>query len=399
MEVKTAKLALEDGTILTGRAFGSPGTRQGEVVFTTGMTGYQEILTDPSYAGQIVTMTYPLIGNYGINLEDLESAKPAVAGFVVKELSHRRSNFRSTADLNDWLAEHGVIGIEGIDTRALTRKLRVQGAMNGCLSSEILDDVELVRMARSAPKMTGLNLVDAVAPQQTYAWDEGYNSTFSIEPRGRQPRCNVVAIDCGAKRNILRNLVEAGCRVTVVPPSWSAEQIRELKPDGVFVSNGPGDPGAVVQTTNMLRELVGTVPIFGICLGHQLLGLAVGGDRYKLKFGHRGSNQPVMNLATGRVEITSQNHGFVVDEESIRKVGCLPTHVNLNDRTLEGFSAPDRCMFAVQYHPEASPGPHDATYLFDLFSKMIETGHSPTAEEMDEAQRRVEAEVQKLAGA
>ncbi len=398
MEAKTAKLALEDGTILTGRAFGATGTRQGEVVFTTGMTGYQEILTDPSYAGQIVTMTYPLIGNYGVNLEDLESAKPAVAGFVVKELSHRRSNFRATADLGEWLTGHDVVGIEGIDTRALTRKLRVDGAMNGCLSSEILDDFELLRMARSAPKMLGLNLVDAVAPSESYPWADGYNSPFSIDPRGRSAECNVVAIDCGAKHNILRNLVEAGCKVTVVPPSWSAEQIRELRPDGVFVSNGPGDPGAVVQTTATLRDLVGTVPIFGICLGHQLLGLALGGERFKLKFGHRGANQPVMNLATGRVEITSQNHGFAIDAESIRKVGCEPTHVNLNDRTLEGFAAPDRCLFAVQYHPEASPGPHDATYLFDLFRNMIQTGHSPTAEEMDEAQRRVEAEVQKLAG-
>ncbi len=396
MDAKVAKLALEDGTILTGHVFGSTGTRQGEVVFTTSITGYQEIHTDPSYAGQMVTMTYPLIGNYGINLEDLESTRPSVAGFIVRELSHRTSNFRATGCLSDWLAQYGIVGIEGLDTRALTRKLRVQGAMNGCLSSEILDDVELVQMARSCPKMLGLNLVDAVAPKESYVWVDGFNSKFSIDSRNRPARFNVVAIDCGAKHNILRNLVETGCRVTVVPPSWTADQIRELKPDGIFVSNGPGDPGAVVHTTSVLRELVGKIPIFGICLGHQLLGLAVGGERFKLKFGHRGANQPVMSLKTGRVEITSQNHGFAIIEESIQKVGCVATHVNLNDKTLEGFTAPDRCMYAVQYHPEASPGPHDATYLFDLFTKMMETGHSPTAEEMDEAQRRVEAEIQKL---
>ncbi len=398
MDTKIAKLALEDGTILTGRAFGSTGTRQGEVVFTTSMTGYQEILTDPSYAGQVVTMTYPLIGNYGINLEDLESAGPSVAGFVVKELSHRTSNFRSSGHLSDWLAQYNIVGIQGLDTRALTRKLRVQGAMNGCLSSEVLDDVELVKMARACPKMAGLNLVDRVAPKAMYSWVDGYNSKFSIGARNRKPSCNVVAIDCGAKHNILRNLVETGCKVTVVPPTWSAEQIRELKPDGVFVSNGPGDPAAVTHMHEVLRNLIGQIPIFGICLGHQMLGLAIGATTFKLKFGHRGGNQPVMNLKTGRVEITSQNHGFAVDVESLKKTGCVPTHINLNDKTLEGFTAPDRCMFAVQYHPEASPGPHDATYLFDLFSKMIETGHSPTAEEMDEAQRRVGAEVQKLAG-
>ena len=397
MDAKIAKLALEDGTILTGHVFGSTGTRQGEVVFTTSITGYQEILTDPSYTGQIVTMTYPLIGNYGINLEDLESARPSVAGFIVKELSHRTSNFRATGCLSDWLNQYDIVGIEGLDTRALTRKLRVQGAMNGCLSSEVLDDVELVKMARSCPKMLGLNLVDAVAPKDSFTWSEGYNSKFSIDARKRPARFNVVAIDCGAKHSILRNLVETGCRVTVVPPSWTADQIRELKPDGIFVSNGPGDPGAVVHTTGVLRELVGKIPIFGICLGHQLLGLAVGGERFKLKFGHRGANQPVMNVKTGRVEITSQNHGFAIIEESIEKVGCVATHVNLNDKTLEGFTAPDRCMYAVQYHPEASPGPHDATYLFDLFTKMMTTGHSPTAEEMDEAQRHVEAEIQKLA--
>lgn len=395
MDARVAKLALEDGTILTGRVFGSAGTRQGEVVFTTCMTGYQEILTDPSYTGQIVTITYPLVGNYGINLEDLESTKPSVAGFVVKELSHRTSNFRSSGHLSDWLASYGIVGIEGIDTRALTRKLRVQGAMNGCLSSEVLDDVELVRLARSCPKMLGLNLVDAVAPTAPYTWSDGFTSKFAVEPRNRPVRFNVVAIDCGAKQNILRNLVEIGCRVTVVPPSWTAEQIRELKPDGVFVSNGPGDPGAVVHTISVLRELVGKIPIFGICLGHQLLGLAVGGERFKLKFGHRGANQPVLNVKTGRVEITSQNHGFAIIPETIEKVGCAVTHVNLNDRTLEGFTAPDRCMFAVQYHPEASPGPHDATYLFDCFERMMQTGHSPTAEEMDEAQRRVEGEIQK----
>jgi len=394
MAQKLAKLALEDGTVLTGWAFGTSGTRQGEVVFTTSMTGYQEILTDPSYAGQIITMTYPLIGNYGINLEDLESAKPACAGFVVKELAHRASNFRATGNLGDWLTSHGVVGIQGVDTRALTRKLRVKGAMNGCLSSEILDDIELVKMARNAPKMLGLNLVDAVAPETACTWEEGFRSDFAQDRRTGNCRYHVVAIDCGAKHNILRNLVESGCKATVVPPSWTAEQILERKPDGLFVSNGPGDPAAVVHTISVLKNLLGRIPIFGICLGHQMLGLAAGGERFKLKFGHRGANQPVMNLATGRVEITSQNHGFAIIRETIEKVGCKPTHINLNDRTLEGFTAPDRCMFAVQYHPEASPGPHDATYLFDCFTKMIETGRSPTAEDMAEAQRKLETALQ-----
>lgn len=395
MAANTAKLALEDGTVLTGRLFGASGTRLGEVVFTTSMTGYQEILTDPSYAGQIITMTYPLIGNYGINLEDLESTKPACAGFIVKEMAHRESNFRSSGHLNDWLASHNVVGIEGVDTRALTRKLRVQGAMNGCLSSEILDDIELVKAARSAPRMTGLNLVDVVAPQEACTWQDGFCTPFAQDHRNNgHSRYHVVAIDCGAKHNILRNLVEFGCRATVVPPSWTAEQIRELKPDGLFVSNGPGDPAAVTHTISVLRSLIGNLPIFGICLGHQMLGLAAGATTYKLKFGHRGANQPVMNLATGRVEITSQNHGFAVDVEALKKTGCQPTHVNLNDKTLEGFTAPDRCMFAVQYHPEASPGPHDATYLFDCFTRMIETGRSPTAEDMAEAQRKLEMAIQ-----
>lgn len=384
-----AKLALEDGTVFTGTAFGAAGTKAGEVVFNTSMTGYQEIITDPSYAGQIVTMTYPLIGNYGVTDEDLESRRPQVEGFVVKELSPIVSNFRAAGGLSEYLARWNVVAIDGIDTRALVRKLRVDGVMRGVLSTDQLDDEALVTQACEIPSMAGSDLVQVVKPDAAYDWAEGYGSTFSLAPRGREAKFHVVAIDCGAKQNILRNLVEVGCRVTVLPPDVSAEQVLAGDPDGIFFSNGPGDPEAVKYAIELARGLIGQKPIFGICLGCQILGLGLGASTFKLKFGHRGGNQPVMNMPTGRVEITSQNHGFAVEPKSLEKVGGQMSHVNLNDETLEGFIHTELPIFAVQYHPEASPGPHDATYLFDCFVEEMETGRPPTAESMAEAQDRL----------
>jgi carbamoyl-phosphate synthase small subunit len=356
-------------------------------VFNTSMTGYQEILTDPSYSGQIVTMTYPLIGNYGVTDEDTESACPQVEGFIVKELSPIVSNFRASGSLADYLTHWGVVAIEGIDTRALTRRLRVAGVMRGVIASgDNLDDAELVRRAAAIPSMAGADLVQVVKPDEAYNWSHGFQSPFAIAPRGRPAKFHVVAIDCGIKQNILRNLVEAGCRVTVLPPDTPADKILAGRPDGLFLSNGPGDPEPVTYTIDMLRAVMGKLPIFGICLGCQLLGLALGAKTYKLKFGHRGANQPVLNTTTGRVEITSQNHGFAVDEDSLVKAGGLVTHVNLNDKTVEGFVHGTLPIFAVQYHPEASPGPHDAAYLFDCFVREMETGKPPTPEEMAAAQ-------------
>ncbi len=387
------KLALEDGTVLTGRHFGAPGTRDGEVVFNTSMAGYQEILTDPSYCGQIVTMTYPLIGNYGVTEEDTESVRPQVEAFVVKELARRHSNFRASQSLGEYLAEHDIIGLAGVDTRAITRKLRIQGALKGVVSSEILDDEELVRRAVDSPGLVGRDLVKQVGPEAGYDWDRGFESAFAAASRRHQggPGLHVVAIDCGVKRNILRNLVDCGCRVTVVPADSSAEQIRSLNPDGLFVSNGPGDPEPVTYTIETLERLIpDRIPTFGICLGMELLGLALGGRIFKLKFGHRGGNQPVQNLATERVEITAQNHGFAVDIDSLDPDAVELTHINLNDKTLEGIAHRELPMFAVQYHPEASPGPHDASYLFDCFIDMMKTRRPPTAEQMAEAQKRLE---------
>jgi carbamoyl-phosphate synthase small subunit len=389
---KPCKLALEDGLLLTGTSFGAAGSAQGEVVFNTSMTGYQEVLTDPSYAGQIVTMTCPLIGNYGVNAEDVESrdGKVQVAGFVVKELSPVVSSFRASRSLGDYLAEAGVCGIAGVDTRALTRHIRTAGAMNGVLSSDVLDEAELVRRARALPPMKGADLVRLVTPREPYAWRCGYESPFAQAHRHHGERIfRVVAIDCGAKMNILRNLVECGCDVTVVPATAAAAEVLERRPEGVFVSNGPGDPEAVTYTIETLKRLIGLVPIFGICLGHQLLAWALGGRTYKLKFGHRGCNQPVRNEATGKVEITSQNHGFAADARSLAATGATITHVNLNDRTVEGFTHTDQALFSVQYHPEASPGPHDATYLFDCFRDMMATGRAPTAEQMHAAQQKL----------
>ena len=390
MPAGICKLALEDGTIFTGQSFGADGTREGEVCFNTSMAGYQEILTDPSYAGQIVTMTYPEIGNYGVTEEDVESTGPKVEAFVIKELARRRSNFRATESLEDYLHRYNIPGIEGIDTRAITRKLRIQGAMKGAISTEILDDAELVARARGWVGLVGQDMVKAVAPTKPVDWSAGFESDFAMDHRLKRGEFDVVAIDCGMKHNILRNLVEVGSRVHVVPPNTSAKAVLERKPTGVFVSNGPGDPAAVSYAIDLLKGLVGKVPIFGICLGHQLLSLALGATTYKLKFGHRGGNQPVINLATRRVEITAQNHGFAVDVDSLKKVGGLPTHENLNDQTLEGFSHRDLPIFSVQYHPEASPGPHDATYLFDCFADMMLSGKAPTAEQMADAQARLE---------
>ena len=396
---KTCKLALEDGLVFTGQAFGAEGTTEGEVVFNTGMSGYQEVLTDPSYTGQIVTMTYPLIGNYGVNDEDVESytRRVQVAGFVVKELSPVVSNFRADRSLEQYLADAGIPGITDVDTRALTRHIRVAGAMNGVMSTEILDDAELVKRAAALPSMAGQDLVKVVVPEAGYDWPEGYVSEFAQRHRDHGEKVyDVVAIDCGAKINILRNLTEAGCRVAVVPATASAAEILDRKPDGVFVSNGPGDPAAVTYTIETLRGIVGKVPTFGICLGHQMLALALGAETYKLKFGHRGCNQPVRNEATGKVEITSQNHGFAAEDKSLAGTGATITHVNLNDATVEGFTHADRAMFSVQYHPEASPGPHDATYLFDCFRDMMETGAAPTAEQMHAAQEKLAKAGQKI---
>jgi carbamoyl-phosphate synthase small subunit len=385
MQAPPAKLALEDGTVYTGRAFGAPGETFGEVVFNTSMTGYQEVLTDPSYKGQVVAMTYPLIGNYGTNPEDTESKHPQVEGFVVRELARTPSNFRSRSSLDAYLAEHRVIGLEGIDTRALVRRLRVRGTMTGVLSTTDLDDASLVARARSSPNIVGRDLVREVMPERAFGWQEGFVSplaTYLPLPAGaealegnrpappRPARYHVVALDYGMKWNILRCLTQVGCRVTVLPGAATAEQVLAYQPDGVFLSNGPGDPAPLGYAVETIRNLAGKKPIFGICLGHQLLGLALGGETFKLKFGHRGANQPVLNKVTDRVEITTQNHGFAVRADNL-PADLEPTHVNLNDGTLEGMRHRRWPIFSVQYHPEASAGPHDSTYLFEEFRKLL----------------------------
>src|SRR4051812_30380820 len=380
-----AKLALEDGAVFTGSHFGHPGTSEGEVVFNTSMTGYQEILTDPSYKGQVVTMTYPLIGNYGINRQDVESREPQVAGFVVKELPPVYSNYRADQSLDEYLRASRIVGIEGIDTRALTRKLRIKGAMRGVLSSEVLDDVRLVDRARHAAQMAGADWVRAVMPDKSYTWDQGQGDWGQGQVE-RGDGLHVVALDCGAKSNILRHLAERGVKVTVLPPDTTAEEIMKHRPDGLFVSNGPGDPAALDYAVKPIQGVLDKVPTFGICLGHQLLGRAIGATTYKLKFGHRGGNQPVKNLDTGRVEITSQNHGFAVDQKSLEAKGGIVTHINLNDGTVEGFRHKTLPVFSVQYHPEASPGPHDATYLFDAFVEMMKTKKPVTGERLKKLQ-------------
>ncbi|HZL37157.1 MAG TPA: glutamine-hydrolyzing carbamoyl-phosphate synthase small subunit [Tepidisphaeraceae bacterium] len=383
--MKPAKLALEDGTVFTGRAFGHDGISQGEVVFNTSMTGYQEILTDPSYKGQIVTMTYPLIGNYGINRQDVESKQPHVAGFVVKELPPVYSNYRADMSLDAYLRQNHIIGIQGIDTRALTRKLRIGGAMRGVLSTEDLDDAKLVDRARHAAQMMGADWVQAVKPACAYEWDQDQGD-WMFGPVERGDGLHVVALDCGAKHNILRHLTQRGVKVTVLPPDSSTEEILKHRPDGLFVSNGPGDPAVLDYAMKPIQGALGKVPIFGICLGHQLLGRAIGATTYKLKFGHRGGNQPVKNLDTGRVEITSQNHGFAVDQKSLEAHGGIVTHINLNDNTVEGFRHKELPVFSVQYHPEASPGPHDAAYLFDAFMEMMKSRKPVTGKRLLELQ-------------
>ena len=370
MAEQAAKLALEDGTVYAGRSFGATGETFGEVVFNTSMTGYQEVLTDPSYKGQIVCMTYPLIGNYGVNPEDRESARPQVEGFVVREHARLPSNFRAQGSLDDYLREHRVIGLEGIDTRALVRRLRVRGAMTGVLSTTDLDDHSLVRKARSAPSIVGRDLVREVIPSQPFHWEEGFTSPFVTYLPARPPTHHVVALDFGMKQNILRCLVQVGCKVTVLPGTATADEVLAHRPDGVFLSNGPGDPEPLTYAINTIRELVGVKPVFGICLGHQLMGLALGAQTFKLKFGHRGANQPVLNQLTNKVEITTQNHGFAVKLDTLPPE-LEPTHINLNDRTLEGMRHRQAPAFSVQYHPEASAGPHDSCYLFEEFQKLM----------------------------
>lgn len=378
-----AMLALEDGRTFRGRGWGAHGERTGEIVFNTSMTGYQEILTDPSYAGQIVTMTYPLIGNYGANFEDIESRRPFAEGFVVREYSEIDSNWRSAESLDQYLKRHGIVGLSEIDTRALVRHIRERGAMRACISSVDLDEASLVEKARNAPEMLGRNLVDEVTCQSSYVWSPEIEreAADGEEARTMNPLTgfaaetgepeggsfHVVAYDFGIKFYILRYLAALGCRITVVPARTPAAEVLALGPDGIFLSNGPGDPGALDEIVAEIRKLTTAAPVFGICLGHQLLGRAFGGRTFKLKFGHRGGNQPVRNERTRRIEITSHNHGFAVDAESLDDREIELTHVNLNDGTLEGLRHRTLPVFSVQYHPEAGPGPHDATYLFHEF--------------------------------
>ncbi|HEX5732262.1 MAG TPA: glutamine-hydrolyzing carbamoyl-phosphate synthase small subunit [Blastocatellia bacterium] len=384
-----AILALEDGRVWRGRGFGARKEVVGEVVFNTSMTGYQEILTDPSYCGQIVTMTYPLIGNYGVNSEDAESRRVFAEGLVVRELSRTVSNWRAEFSLDDYLKSAGIPGISDIDTRSVVRHIRERGSMRGCLSTEQTDERAVIARAQKAPEMVGLDLASVVTCDEPYVWTDDQSYAYGsprllhpgVKPLAMQtaeqgaaiiePRFHVVAYDFGLKHNSLRNMAALGCRVTVVPAHTSAEEVIELRPDGIWLSNGPGDPEPLTGVVANIRKLIGRYPVFGICLGHQLMGLAFGGRTYKLPFGHHGGNQPVKDLSTGRVEITAQNHGFAVDADSLPQ-DCEVTHINLNDNTVEGLRHRSLPVYSVQYHPEAGPGPHDAAPLFDKFVEMME---------------------------
>jgi carbamoyl-phosphate synthase small subunit len=375
-----ALLALEDGTIFTGQSFTGHGESVGEVVFNTSMSGYQEILTDPSYCGQMVTMTYPLIGNYGVNDQDIESERIQVKALIVKEYQEFPSNWRSQRSLADYLKGSNIPGVEGIDTRALTRHIRLQGAMKAALSTLDPDPDSLVEKARQSPDMNGLDLVKEVTCRGPLLWQNNrpvrlYEGVDHFQWPDKQGKWRVAAIDYGVKYNIVRSLEKKGCTILLLPGNVKSETIDKFDPHGLFLSNGPGDPAAVTYAVDTIRDQIGRRPIFGICLGHQLVGLALGGKTFKLKFGHRGANQPVKDLITGKVAITSQNHGFCVDMESLKDPDIELSHINLNDRTLEGLSHKKIPIFSVQYHPEASPGPHDATYLFDRFVEMMEKYH------------------------
>jgi carbamoyl-phosphate synthase small subunit len=380
-------LALADGRTYEGTSFGAEGEAIGEVVFNTSMTGYQEILTDPSYEGQLVAMTYPEIGNVGVNREDVESRRPFLKGFIVKNYTSLPSNWRASQPLQDYMREHGIVGIQGIDTRALVRHLRDHGSQEGIISTLSDNPDELIAKAKASPGLVGVDLVRHVTCAAPYEWDEGtWQLAAGYKRRAAQtegakkrrsktgsfssPAFSVVAYDYGIKYNILRNLAESGCRVKVVPAATPAEGVLALNPDGIFLSNGPGDPDAVPYAKENVQKLLGKKPIFGICLGHQIMGLALGGKTYKLKFGHHGGNQPVMDLATRKVEITAQNHGFAVDADSLKGAAEV-THINLNDNTVEGLAHRELPIFSVQYHPESSPGPHDANYLFERFTDLM----------------------------
>jgi carbamoyl-phosphate synthase small subunit len=387
-DAKPALLVIADGTSFQGWSFGATGTTIGEVVFNTGMTGYQEVLTDPSYEGQIVTFTYPELGNTGVNSEDEESIRPHVRGAIAKNICFRPSNWRSTESLPDYMKRNNIVGIYGIDTRALTRTIRATGAMNGAISTEVLDPADLLLQVQEAPSMAGLNLVRTVTTQKVYEWADPTESSWEYRPTldsardsASREQLTVVAIDFGIKRNILRRLASYGCRVIVVPADTPPEEILKLNPDGIFLSNGPGDPSAVtegIQTAKALLE--SQKPMFGICMGHQILGLSLGGETFKLKFGHRGLNQPCG--LRQQVEITSQNHGFAIDADSLPDADVEITHLNLNDRTVAGLRHKSLPLFSVQYHPEASPGPHDADYLFDRFVQSMREHKQQTVQQV-----------------
>jgi carbamoyl-phosphate synthase small subunit len=366
-----AILLLEDGTILEGNSFGAKGQKCGEVVFNTSMTGYQEILTDPSYNEQIITMTYPLIGNYGTNDSDLESRKVFASGFIVKENCPYPSNWRSRTPLGEYLQKNNVIGLEGIDTRKLVKHIRTKGAMRGIISSTDSNINKLKEKLQRYPGLVGRDIVKSITARKTYNWNDGVVDVLTGSERRDEKKYKVVAFDFGVKHNILRLLCSYGCDVQVVPATTSAKEVLGQEPDGVFLSNGPGDPAPLSYAIETVKNLLGKLPIFGICLGHQILGLALGGQTYKLRFGHRGANHPVKNLLTGSIEITTQNHGFCVDINSLKDKGVELTHINLNDNTLEGIRSEKLSAFSIQYHPEASPGPHDSSYLFENFIRLM----------------------------